>query len=285
MGNSGCLRETWRALTGRPFDSALALVAIGIALALPAAGWLWSAQFAALLQGGAFKAQPQVTLFMSVDAPRATTQETVAKLGALPGVAQTRLLAREETLARMRDAGASGASAVSGTSGGLADALDALPGNPFPDAVVVTPADNTPAALEQLAGTLRAWPEVAHVQVDADWAQRLAALVRLARDGAALLVAFFGSFVLVSFWSALGVLGGRRPACVRMTGGALLGLAGGLLAAGLVAGATLWLRPVSMQLAALYELDFMLALPSALKSACLVGAATLLGGLLAVVRR
>lgn len=270
-----------RRLAAAPLNTLLSVLGIGIALALPAGGALLLGQVAGLAQGTT--ATPQLTVFLAVDADRKTAQALDVRLGQQPGVAKTRLLEREETLARMKKVA------------GLADAIAALPRNPFPDAIVVTPADDAPAAIEQLATTLRQWREAEHVQVDADWARRLAAFVRLARTGLLLLATLLGIGLLAIVFNTvrlqalsrrdevevsrlLGATDGfiRRP---FLWHGALLGLAGGLIAWAIVAAATLWLRLPVAELAQLYSVDLMLALPGGIDTAVLFGAATLLGWL------
>lgn len=243
-------------------------------LALPATGGWWARQFAELTQGGNFKAQPQLTIFMPVNAPRKVGLEIAARLKALPDVRQAQFLPREETLARLA------------RTGHLSEALAALPDNPFPDAIVVVPADESPEALERLAEAVRGWREVAHVLVDADWAQRLAALGRLAREGATLLAILFGAGALGAFWLASGIVtGAGLPVGGRLASSGLLGLGAGVLALTLVAAATLWLRPTLLHVSALYGLDFTLALPTAGSGVAFVAATTLVGGLTGLVRR
>ncbi len=222
-------------------------------------------------------------MFLAVDAERRAAQAVEARLKALPEVGKTQLLAREDTLARMK------------ASGGLADAIGVLPKNPFPDAIIVTPADDAPAALEQLAATVRQWRDVEHVQVDADWARRLAALVRLANTGVLLLAVLLGIGLLAIVFNTirlqaltrrdevevsrlLGATDGfiRRP---FLWHGTLLGLAGGLSAWLIVAAAILWLRLPVAELASLYGIDFMPALPGPRETAALLGVAALLGWL------
>ncbi len=270
-----------RRLLATPLNTLLAVLGIGIVLALPAGGTLLLTQVAALAQGAT--ATPQLTIFLAGDAERSTTLAVVARLKSQAGVARTQLLAREDTLARMK------------ASAGLADVIGALPKNPFPDAIVVTPADDTPEAIEQLATTVRQWRETEHVQVNADWARRLAAFVRLAKTGMLLLATLLGiglcaivfntirlqvltrqTEVIVS--RLLGATDGfiRRP---FLWHGGLLGLAGGAIAWLIVAGALLWLRLPVAELARLYGLDLMLSLPTATQSTLLLGGATLLGWL------
>lgn len=274
-------RLALRRLAAAPLNTLLSVLGIGIALALPAAVYLMLAHAGTLAQGR--PATPQLTVFLAIDADRKAAQAVAAKLKAEPAVAGTELLAREETLARMK------------ASGGLADAIGVLPKNPFPDAIVVTPADDAPAALEQLAATVRQWRDVEHVQVDADWARRLAALVRLANTGMLLLAVLLGIGLLAIVFNTirlqaltrrdevevsrlLGATDGfiRRP---FLWHGTLLGLAGGLIAWLIVAAAILWLRLPVAELASLYGVDFMPALPGLRETAAMLGAAALLGWL------
>ena len=263
------------------FDALLAMVGVGIALALPALGY-WAHDRAAVpMQDGAVR--PQITVFLAVEAEPGTTEAVEKRLKAIEIVGATRLLARADTLERMK------------TSGGLAEAIAALPGNPFPDAIVITPADAAPAALEALVAQLRQWREVEHVQFDAAEARRLAALVRAADAGVLLLAVLFWSGALAMVFSALrlqalawraDVGAGRLPAgadkVIRrafLWHGALLGLAGGLLAWLIVAAASYWLRLPVAELASLYGIALPLDPPGGAQVLYLLGAATLLGGI------
>lgn len=270
-----------RRLAATPLNTLLSMLGIGIALALPAAGYVMLGQVTQLAQGAS--ATPQLTVFLPVEAERKVAQTVEARLKDLPAVAKTQLLTREDTLARMK------------ASGNLADVIGALPKNPFPDALVVTPADEAPEAIDALAATLHEWREVEHVQVDADWARRLAAFIRLAKTGVLLLAGLLGAGLLAIVFNTirlqaltrrdevvvsrlLGATDGfiRRP---FLWHGALLGGAGGLIAWLIVAGAILWLRLPVAELASLYGIDLSLALPGPLTSALLLGGAALLGWL------
>ncbi len=67
----------------------------------------------------------------------------------------------------------------------------------LPDAFIVEPRDAAPQALEALRAEAAGWPEVAHVQLDAAWAQRLEAGLKVGRLAAAILAALF-AFALVA---------------------------------------------------------------------------------------
>lgn len=282
------LRAHWNAsrlalvrLAAAPLNTLLSVLGIGIALALPAGGQLLLTHVAALTQTTA--ATPQLTVFLAVDAERKTTQAIETRLQEQPEVAQTRLLAREDTLGRMKSAA------------GLADVIAALPKNPFPDAIIVTPADDAPATIERLAAITRQWPQVEHVQMDADWARRLSALIRLAKTGILLLGTLLGIGLVAITFNTIRLqaltrqtevevsrLLGATDAFIRrpfLWYGGLLGFAGGGMAWLIVGGATLWLRLPVAELAQLYGLDLMLALPTPTDTLILLGIATLLGWL------
>lgn len=280
------LRAHWNAcrlalarLAAAPLNTLLSVLGIGIALALPAGGQVLLAHVAELTRGT--PATPQLTVFLAVGAERQAARDIEARLKAHGGIARTEFLAREDTLQRMK------------TAEGLSDAIAALPQNPFPDAVVATPADDNPATLEGLATEARQWPQVEHVQVDADWARRLAALVRLAKTGVLLLATLLGIGLIAITFNTIRLQVLTRQAEVdvsRLLGatdafirrpflwyGGLLGLLGGVAAWLIVAAATLWMRTPVAELAQLYGLDLMLALPAPLDTALLLGAAAFLG--------
>lgn len=250
-----------RRLVAAPLNTLLSLLAIGVALALPAGGQMLFANAQSALRGAA--ATPQISLFMAVDAERKAAQDVEERLRRFDGIASARLVTREDTLARMK------------AGQGLGEVLDALPKNPFPDAFVITPRDERPEAMERLAAELRKLPRVDHVQLDSAWVQRLDALLRLGRTAVALLALLLGvGLVAITFNTIrLQVLTSRAEIEVsRLLGatdafirrpyywfGTLQGLLGGAIAWLITLGAASWLRGPIFELASLYRLDFALA--------------------------
>lgn len=268
-----------RRLAAAPTNTLLSLLAIGVALALPAGGHMLFSNAQSVI--GKVSAKPQVSLFMALDADRRQAQDVAARVGRMDGVASVVLVTREETLTRMK------------SSQGLGEVLDALPGNPFPDALVVTPRDERPQALEGLAAELRRLPRVEHVQLDSAWVQRLDALLRLGRMAIMLLAALLAAGLVAITFNAIRLqvmtsraeievsrLLGATDAFVRRPYyyfGALQGLLGGAAAWAIVhVGALLLSAPIA-ELAGLYRLDFVLAPPTAADALVLLGLATALG--------
>jgi cell division transport system permease protein len=274
-------RTAVKRLVVSPMNTLLSLLAIGVALALPAGGQMLVTNLLQLARNSA--PTPQISMFLDLDAGKTAGQDLMAKLKEYPGVKLARLIPREETLTRMK------------SREGLADVIDALPRNPFPDAITVTPEDDRPEAMEKLAAELRKLPKVTLVQLDSDWARRLAALLKIGRTAVALLALLLGvGLVAITFNTIrLQVMTRRAEIDVsRLLGatdafirrpfhyfGILLGFAGGVVAWSIVAAAAWWLREPIAELARLYNFDFSLRSLAILDSALLLIAAAGLGWL------
>ena len=270
-----------RRLAAAPLNSLLFLLAIGIALALPAGSQMLLVN--ALQLAATTSAVPQISVFLATNAERRAATEIGSRLAKYGGVKQVQFLPREETLARLK------------TNPGLRDVVEALPANPFPDAFVVTTSDDRPEALEALAGEIRKWPKVEHVQLDSAWVRRLDALLKLGRTAVLLLGALLGAGLIAITFSIirtqilmhraeievsrlLGATDGfiQRPFLYY---GVLLGLGGGIVAWLLVGAAALWLRAPLAELVQLYDLALDLRALDGRDTALLLGFAAGLGWL------
>ena len=271
--------QALRRLAGTPLNTLLGALVLGIALALPAAGEMLLANFLRLAQRVA--ATPQISVFMALDAAKVEVAEIESLLRKHPQTREVRLVQREDTLKRFKE------------SEGLAEVIESLPRNPFPDAFVVVPRDESPAALEAMRAEFAKYPRVEHVQLDSAWVKKLDALLRLARLAVTLLAAVLGvALVAVTFNTIrlqiltqqeeieVSRLLGATDAFIRRPFyyfGALQGLAGGLVAWSAVLIATLLLRGPVADLAALYGIEFSLHILPLADSLLLFGLAALLG--------
>ena len=257
--HSAALRDALRRVAAAPLNSLLSLLVIGIALALPSAGWLVIDNLGAL--AGSASGGQQISVFMNNDAGKKDVAEIESRLAA--SVTGTwRFVARDEALKQLQAAE------------GMAEIIASLPRNPLPDAFVVEPADTRPAAMEELAQTFAHWPKVAHVQLDSAWVKRFDALLRIGRLAVKMLGTLFaGALIAVTFNTIrLQILAqsaeievarliGATDAFIRRPFhyfGALQGALGGLVAAGLVTlGGAQLSAPVD-ELVALYGSSFTL---------------------------
>ncbi len=272
------LARAVRKLAAQRAATLLNALVIGVALSLPAGGYALLANLQGVAQRFTF--EPQLSVFLKPEAKRA---ELEARLRADPRVAALRFVPRDEALAELR------------VAEGLADVVAALERNPLPDAFVLRAAGDGAAALEALAGALKALPGVANVQVDSAWAERLAALARIGRLAlAALAVLLAIGLVAVTFNTIrlqiltqreeieVSQLLGATDAFVRRPffyQGVLQGLAGGLLAL-VILWAGLWVLNFGVRdLATAYGSSFELAFLPGRDALAVIGFAALLGWL------
>jgi len=230
------LRSTLVRFARAPLSALFNIGVIGIALALPAG--LYVALVNLQNSARALASEPQLSLFLAVDAARADALQIEARLKQHPGVREFRYIPRDQALAELK----------AGT--GLADVVDSLAQNPLPDAYIVEPRDPAPQALEALRVEFSRWPKIAHVQLDAAWAQRLEAGLKLGRLAVSILAALFAfALIAVTFNTIrLQILTRREEIEVaRLIGatdafirrpflyfGALQGFAGGVAACGIL---------------------------------------------------
>lgn len=211
----------------------LSALVIGVALALPAGGY-------ALLEGlrglGArLSFAPQISVFLRPEAKRADADALGNLLRADRRIDKVRFVPREEALKEL--------SAVQG----VPEVISALGRNPLPDAFVVTVKEE---ALEPIAVDLGKLPAVGHVQADTVWARRLAALAGIGRLALWLLAALLGVGLVAVIFNTIRLqvltqreeievlkLIGATDAFIRRPFyylGLLQGLAGGMVALGIV---------------------------------------------------
>lgn len=271
---ASALRRLWSA----PLNTALSLLVIGIALTLPAVGYVLLDNLRDM--GRNASGAQQISVFLTLDASRKDAGDIEGRLKQA-GAGKWRFVSREEALKRMQG------------SEGMAEIVASLPKNPLPDAFIVEPADAAPEQLEALRQTMSGWPKVAHVQLDSAWIRRFDAFLRLGKLAVSLLAGIFATGLVAVTFNTIRLqvvsqaaeievarLIGATDAFIRRPFyyfGALQGVLGGLLAFALVIGGMRLLAKPVADLAALYGGTFSLHGPSPADAALLAGAGALLG--------
>ena len=269
----------FRRLWSAPLNTLLSLLVIGIALTLPGFGYVLLDNLRDV--GRNASGVQQISLFMQADASRKDAAEIEGRLRAANG--KWRFVPKEDALKRMQ------------TSDGMAEIVASLPRNPLPDAFIVEPVNTEPEALEILRKEISSWPKVAHVQLDSAWVKRFDAFLRLGRLALLMLAGIFAvGLVAVTFNTIrlqvtaqaveieVARMIGATDAFIRRPFyyfGALQGVLGGLLAAGLVLGALRLLAGPVDELATLYGTAFALRPPGLPEIGMLAGAGGILGWL------
>jgi cell division transport system permease protein len=258
------LRESLVRLARQPFATGLNVIVIGIALSLPVGFYLGIDNLQAFSRQ--LSSDPQVSIFMAMDAGAADIAAVERRLRSHPEVGRVDFIARDQAHARLK------------RSAGLADVLADLERNPLPDAFVVT-----------------AWPKVEHVQLDAEWARRLDAALGVGRLLVTLLAALLAlALVAVTFNTirlqiltrrdeieVSKLIGATNPFIRRpfLYLGSLQGLAGGCAAWLIVTLALVVLNVQLAELTTLYGTAFKLQPLDAADSLLLLGFSAALGWL------
>ncbi len=251
------LRDALRRFVTSPLNSLLSLLVIGIALALPSAGWLLLDNLKGI--AGNASGVRQISLFMALDANRKDLDEIESRLREL-NADEWRFVSREDALEHLK------------SSAGMEEIIASLPRNPLPHAFVFEAGRASPTDLEQLAKNFSGWPKVDHVQLDSSWVRRLDAFLRIGQLSVVLLGGLLaGALVTITFNTIrLQILGqaaeievarliGATDAFIRRPFqyfGALQGALGGLFAASLVVTAGRLLAEPVGELLALYGSSF-----------------------------
>jgi cell division transport system permease protein len=271
-------QTAWR-LARSPFATALNVVAIGVALALPFGMYCLLANLETLSHKVSF--EPQLTVFLARDAARGEVTAVESRLKAARGVRAVRFISREAALADLA------------RTGGLGEVIGSLPQNPLPDAFVVTLSASDPALADRLELDFKSLPKVVHVQADSAWVKRLDALLRLGQTAVLLLAGLLGiALVAVTFNTIrlqiltqrdeieLCRLIGATHAFIRRPFyylGSMLGVLGGLAALAIVVAGIVFLNRDLGTLAELYGSDFRLVLPGFKEMGVVLGLAAILG--------
>lgn len=273
--------DSARRLLRHSLSSLLTMLAIAIALVLPAG--LWLTLDGARLLDAELDESATLTVYLQERVGDAEAGRIVEALAAHDGVADTRLITADEGMAEFQQAL------------GLEDALARLPGNPLPASVVIRPDDPSPAAVKRLAGGLEDMAGVEEVRLDLAWLERLGQLAELGRRVGLGLAVLFGLGVLLVVGNTVRLavenrrqeievvtLIGATHAFVRrpfLYSGAWYGLGGGALACLLLTLGGNWLATPIAALAASYGAGFTLPGLGFAGSAILLGCSTLLGWL------
>lgn len=268
-------------LLRRPLGSALTVLAIAVALALPAALWLLVKN--AQLATGETSRAIEISVYLRPGVALEKAEQLAAAARARREASSVTVISAEAGLEEFR------------AYSGFGAALDTLQGNPLPHVITVkpTPEFATGSGVEALQRHLRAWPEVDNVQVDGEWVRRLEAILGLLRDLLYAFAALLGVGVLVVIGNSIRLEIGARRAEIEVTklvGGSnafvrrpflyqgfFLGLLGGLAASGITLLMVSALAGPVGRLSALYGGQFALSGPAPLEAGALIAGSALLG--------
>lgn len=291
MEHRFALLETFARIKRQPSSSLLNVIVVSVALALPFFGYIVLADLEPVT--GRLAGDPEISVFLRIDTPRADAHALGGLLRGLPGVASADFVSRETALQDLRG------------RPGMQSVLALLKQNPLPDAWIVHMRRDPlapgaiVAAQERLAARIRTMGGVEYVQIDSAWVQRLDAFIRFLRLGLLVLATTLGFAVIAIIFNTIRMqvltqreeievsrLIGATPRFIRRPFyyvGALQGFAGGVLALGWIALALLPLNQGLGDFAKLSGSDFRFTLAPMDRTIAFLGLAALLGWLAALL--
>ena len=179
-------RTTRARLKQAPLSSALNVLVIGVALALPLGAYVLLLNMQRV--AGLLATAPEMSVFMSANAAATDIAQVVSAIKASPAAKKHRFVPRDQALAELKK------------NEGMGDILGTLQSNPLPDAFVIELAGSDTATAEVLSRDLAKLPKVAHVQLDSAFIRRLDALLGLVRIAVFVLTALLAvGLIAVTF--------------------------------------------------------------------------------------
>jgi cell division transport system permease protein len=175
-----CLRDSLRQLARRPFGTALTIVVMGLALALPLAFYLLlvNVQHLAMALGDS----QSVNVFLKTDVAADGVEKLATTLRARADVGTVTVRTPQQgidELAAMQ---------------GFGDAIKSLPDNPLPFVLLIEPrAGSDRGQVEKMVAVVRAMPGVDLVQDNGQWRARLDALIAVGQRVTLLLAVLLGA--------------------------------------------------------------------------------------------
>lgn len=281
MHHRRAILTTLTHMASTPVASLFTLFAIGVALSLPAGMYALLDNAAQI--AGTLPTQAEITVFMRDDAGADDVARLRQQLNNMPGLSARHFVSRQDALQTLAK------------QMGMAELAAELPKNPLPDAWIVTPATTDAAAINQLITQLRQLPDVAAVQADHQWAQRLDALLALGREMISMLAIILGVALIAISGNTIRLQIITRHAEIevsRLIGatdrfirrpflyfGAIQGLLGGIIAWGIVSLSIAMLAPQVGTLGKLYASNIQLHDLDFIHAIILLATASLLGWL------
>lgn len=283
------LIQSLRDMVVEPLQTAMTVLVIAIALALPGALYLAVENLERL--SGNVEASTQITVFVEMSASQTVIAALDGQLQTLSGVGLITFISPDQALEEFQ--------ALSG----FGSALDYLSDSPLPAVFVVQPDSVDLARASLIAEQIEKFAGVDQVQVDMQWLQRLRSMLEIGEKLITALGITLALGVLLAVANTIRLAIQNRTdeiIVIRLVGGTdsyvrrpflytglVFGFAGGLVAVSLLSLSVVWLNSSIEVLASLYESRFVLhglgltSFSSVLGGGAMLG---LLGAWLAVQR-
>jgi cell division transport system permease protein len=240
----GIVKASLKRLRAAPVASILTIFVIAVSLLLPSLLFNLNSNLSFMLAG--FEDNAQLTLYLEDDISNARGIEVSDNLLTRDDIRNAVYISPSQALNEFA------------RSTGLENLLQELDQNPLPAAIIVTAGNASPLAVEALATELRELAEVALIQVDSRWLQRLAAISNLlTRIGQVLaIIVVLGLFFIVGNTIRLAIENRRAEIrVIKLVGGSDMFAARPFLYSGLFYGFGGGLFAVLLQIIVLFAIN------------------------------
>ncbi len=183
------LMQALKNIFATPFASLLTLTVIAFSVTLPLLLWVVLTNIQSWAQAWE---STQITVFLQKNSAANTGQQLLQELQHDPRIARVVLISAEQGLKEFTQ-----------KMGLQQEVLSALPNNPLPDVLTIYPAGQTPEQITALVSALKTYPNVATVQLDMAWVQRLNAFTVFGQQIVAGLMVLLGMGVLLIIMNAI----------------------------------------------------------------------------------
>lgn len=270
-------RDSLKRLVAEPMATLMIWGVIGIALALPSGLYLLLDNLQQV-SGGWSEGGRRITLYLKIEQSDEMARLLGERIGREAEIASVKVISREAALIEFKQRSK------------LEDVINSLGTNPLPPVLLITPRADIREIdrLRTLAQRFAVLPEVEEAQIDTEWLARLLALIELGQRAVMALTLLLALAVLLIIATTLRLtITNRRREIevIKLVGGTAgfirrpflytglwYGLGGGATALLLTHAMLFWLSTPALELAALYQSNF---IPQGLGVG---GAATLLFG-------
>lgn len=267
-------------LARQPFASLMIILVIAVTLALPASINLIVKN--AMSVSGSWDNALDFSVFLEPSLSLGEAENLGKLIGQRADVELVDVISAEDALADFKQ------------QSGFGEALEQLPDNPLPHAIVVRPsAGNTSASLVLLQEEISNLPETDHVQVDTEWVRRFHAILDIVRQAIMIGAALLGIAIVVVIGNTIRLdienrrdeievtkLIGASNAFVRrpfLWTGFWYGLFGGLMALALVQYGLFMLKGPVARLSGLYQSNISIVSLNLTEGTAIVGLGVFLG--------
>ncbi|OUS24403.1 cell division protein [Gammaproteobacteria bacterium 45_16_T64] len=250
--------ESLQRLLATPIPTIMTVLVLAIAIALPAGLYVMLKNAQILSRD--WDGSAQISLYLQQDFPMDKGRAFARKLEKRVDVARTQYISKAQALEEFQ------------VLSGFGDLLSELDENPLPSVIVVYPSNRDVAQAEDLRQALDKFQQVDAAQLDAEWVQRLHAMLDLAERLVFALGVGLGLAVLLVVINTIRLaIEARRDeiVIVKMVGatdafvrrpflycGLWYGFAGGLIALIIIESILFWVDSPVGQLANLYGSSF-----------------------------